>query len=138
VINLRVERTGRIANMAVNYEIQLAENDVTVASLTGQLNLGNRLMDFEHQIKQRIEEGSRKMVLDLSGLTYIDSAGLGMVATCAGIMVKAGGKFAVVVAGGKIAHMFEITRLNRVIGVFPDLTSATAAVSGPSKAAPGA
>jgi anti-anti-sigma factor len=124
--------------MAVNYEVRQVEPDLTVASLTGQLNLGNRLMEFEHQIKQRIEEGSRKMVLDLSALTYIDSAGLGMVATCAGIMVKAGGKFAVVASGGKIAHMFEITRLNRVIGVFPDLTSATAAISGPSKAAPGA
>ena len=67
-------------------------------AFTGQLNLGNRLMEFEHTIKQRIEEGSRKMVLDLSGLTYIDSAGLGMVATCAGVMSRAGGNLVVVSA----------------------------------------
>jgi anti-sigma B factor antagonist len=79
--------------MAVHYEVKQVPPDVTVASLTGQLNLGNRLMEFEHSIKQRIEEGSRKMVLDLSGLTYIDSAGLGMVATCAGIMSKGGGSW---------------------------------------------
>jgi anti-anti-sigma factor len=124
--------------MAVTFEVRQVEPDVTVASLTGQLNLGNRLMEFEHNIKQRIEEGSRKIVLDLTALTYIDSAGLGMVATCAGIMVKAGGKFVVVSAGGKISHMFEITRLNRVIGVYPDLPSAFAAISAPSKATPGA
>lgn len=124
--------------MAVQYEIRQVEPDVTVASLTGQLNLGNRLMDFENTIKLRIYEGSRKMVLDLSGLTYIDSAGIGMVATCANVMAKAGGRLVVVSAGGKISHMFEITRLNRVIGVYPDLASACAALSEPSAPASGA
>ena len=124
--------------MAVHYEFQREEPDVTVASLTGQLNLGNRLMEFEHGIKQRIEEGSRKMVLDLTGLTYIDSAGLGMVATCAGIMSNVGGKLVLVSGGGKITQMFELTRLNQVIGVYPDLRSACAAVSEPSAAVSGA
>lgn len=113
--------------MAVHYEFRQLEPDVIVASLTGQLNLGNRLTDFEYNIKQRIQQGSRKMILDLSGLTYIDSAGLGMVATCAGIMHKAGGKLAVVTSGGKITQMFEITRLNRVVNLHPDFNAALAA-----------
>src|SRR5690348_808290 len=103
--------------MAVRYEFRKMEPAITVATLTGQLNLGNRLMEFEHSIKQRIQDGARKMVLDLTGLTYIDSAGLGMVATCAGVMFKAGGKLAVVSSGGKITQMFEITRLNQVISI---------------------
>jgi len=118
--------------MAVHYEIRHVEPDVTVASLTGQLNLGSRLTDFENNIKLRVFEGSRKMVLDLSGLTYIDSAGVGMMAACANVMSKAGGRLVVVSAGGKISHMFEVTRLNRVIGVYPDLPSACAAISEPS------
>jgi anti-anti-sigma factor len=124
--------------MAVQYEFRQEEHDLTVATLTGQLNLGNRLMEFEHHLKQRIEEGSRKIVLDLSGLTYIDSAGLGMVATCAGIMSKMGGKLVVVLASGKIAHMFQLTRLDQVINVYPDLRSACTAISEPSATASGA
>lgn len=124
--------------MPVQYKLQQLEPDITVASLTGQLNLGNRLMEFEHNIKQCIEEGCRKLVLDLSGLTYIDSAGLGMVATCAGMMFKAGGKLAVACPGGKITQMFEITRLHRVIDLYPDFNSAMAAVSEPSPTASGA
>jgi anti-anti-sigma factor len=122
--------------MAIHYEVQRVEPDVTVASVTGQLNLGNRLMEFEHQMKQRIEEGSRKMVFDLTGLTYIDSAGLGMVATCAGIMAKAGGKLVVVSNGGKVNQMFELTHMNKIIGLYPDLPSACAAFSQPSPKAP--
>ena len=94
------------------------------------------MMDFEHTIKQHIEEGSRKMVLDLRGLTFIDSAGVGMVATCANTMSKAGGKLVVVTAGGKVHQMFQLTRLNKVIGVYPDLPSACAALSPPSPEAP--
>jgi anti-anti-sigma factor len=123
--------------MPVQYELRQLEPNVTVASLTGQLNLGNRLMDFEHNIKQRIQEGSRKLVLDLSGLTFIDSAGLGMVATCAGMMFRAGGKLVVVTPGGKITQMFEITRLDRVIDLYPDFAAAMAAISEPSPTASG-
>jgi anti-sigma B factor antagonist len=117
--------------MAVEYEIRQVEPDVTVASLKGQLNLGSRPMDFEDGIKQRIRDGSRKMVLDLTALTYIDSAGLGMVATCASVMSKAGGKLVVVSAGGKISQMFQITHLNRVITISPTLDVALQAFSDP-------
>jgi anti-sigma B factor antagonist len=120
--------------MAVRYELRNQEPDITVATLMGQLNLGNRLAEFEHSVKQRIIEGSRKIILDLTGLTYIDSAGLGMVAACAGIIFKEGGKLVVVSPGGRITQMFEITRLNRVIDLYPDFEAACAALAPPSKA----
>jgi anti-sigma B factor antagonist len=123
-----------MANMPIHYEFRQEEPDVTVVSLTGQLNLGNRLMEFEHSLKQRIEEGSRKMVLDLCALTQIDSAGLGMVATCAGIMAKAGGRLILVSSGGKVNQMFELTHLNRVIGLFPSLEAALRSFSAPPEA----
>lgn len=129
---------GRETNMPVHDELGQSEPNITVASLTGQLKLGNQLMEFEHNIRQHIQEGSRKLVLDLSGLTYIDSAGLGMVAACAGMMFKAGGKLAVVSPGGKITQMFEITRLNRVLALYPDFDAAMAAISEPSPTPSGA
>lgn len=119
--------------MAIRYELRQQEPDITVATLTGQLNLGNRLAEFEHSIKQRIIEGSRKIILDLTGLTYIDSAGLGMVAACAGIIFKEGGKLVVVSPAGRITQMFEITRLNRVIDLYPDFEAACAAFALPTK-----
>lgn len=110
--------------MAFQFEFRHVDPDITVATLTGMLNLGNRVAEFEQAIKQRVWDGSRKMVFDMTGLSYIDSAGLGMVATCAALMSKAGGKVAVVSPGGKISQMFEITRLNRLIGVFTDFDEA--------------
>ncbi len=121
--------------MAVHYEFKQHDPDITVATLTGQLNLGNRVADFEHTLKERIHEGVRKIILDLTGLTYIDSAGLGMIAACAGIIFKAGGKLVVVSPAGRITQMFEITRLNRVIDIFPDFDAAVASFTQPAEAA---
>jgi anti-anti-sigma factor len=117
--------------MPVQYEFRKVEPDIIVASLTGQLNLGNRLADFEHTVKTRIGEGFRKMILDLSGVTFIDSSGVGMVATCAGAMGKAEGRLVVVGAPGKVNQIFEITRLNRVIAIYPDFAAACQAFSEP-------
>jgi hypothetical protein len=44
----------------------------------------------------------------------------------------------VVSAGGKVHQMFELTRMNKVIDLYPDLASACAAISHPSPAVPGA
>jgi anti-anti-sigma factor len=120
--------------MPIHYEVRQVEPDITVASLTGQLNLGNRLMEFEHHIRQRIQEGARKMIFDLSGLTFIDSAGLGMIATCAGTMEKAGGQLVVVGASGKVNQMFELTRLDRVVRLSPDFAAACRLLSESSAA----
>jgi anti-sigma B factor antagonist len=120
--------------MAIRYELRQHEPDITVVSMTGQLNLGNRLAEFEYTVKQRIAEGTRKIILDLTGLTYIDSAGLGMVAACAGIIFKEGGKLVVVSPGAKITQMFEITRLNRVIDIYTDFDAACAVFSPPAAA----
>lgn len=124
--------------MIVHYEVRHLEPDVTVGSLSGQLNLGSKLMeDVEEDIKERIRKGSRKYVLDLTKLTYVDSAGLGMIVTCSGTMSNAGGKLVVVSAGGKITQMFELTRLNRVVGLFSTLVEACKSFSPPQEAAKG-
>ena len=112
--------------MAFHSEFRRVEPDVTVASLTGMLNMGSRVAEFEQAIKQQIADGCRKMVFDMTGLTYIDSAGLGMVANSATLMAKAGGKVVVATPGGKISQMFEITRLNRVITLFTSVEEACA------------
>ena len=44
------------------------------------------------EIKEHLEKGSRKFVIDLSRLNYIDSAGLGIVLGCRNLIAKVGGQ----------------------------------------------
>jgi anti-sigma B factor antagonist len=118
-----------VATMVVNYNIRRQEPGLTIMDFSGQLTLGNALQGVEHAIKDVIEQGSRKLVLDLAQLHFLDSAGVGMLAVCAGAMEKVGGRIIVVGAHGRVEEVLLLTHLHRIIGLYPDLTAACAALA---------
>ena len=105
-------------------KIRKVEPDLTVVELTGHLNLGNELMSVENAVKRLIDEGSRKLVIDVSKLEYIDSAGIGMLVACNGQMERAGGKMRVSGAQATVAKSFEVVHMDRITSLDPDLDSA--------------
>lgn len=108
-------------------QIKTIEPDITVLPIKGRLNLGTNLTFLEIEIKKLIDGGTRKLILDLSELTYIDSAGIGMLMNMWGQSNKAGGKLAIAGASGTVAESFTIVHLDRVISVYPDVSAAAAA-----------
>ena len=66
--------------MIVNVKTHELSPDITAMSFTGRLIRGHRWNDIEHVIRERVEQGVRKLVLDFSGLEYIDSSGIGFIA----------------------------------------------------------
>jgi anti-sigma B factor antagonist len=100
------------------------EPDVTVVELTGHLNLGNELMTVENAIKRLIEEGARKLVIDVTKLEYIDSAGIGMLVACNGQIDRAGGKMRVAGAQGTVAKSFEVVHMDRITSLDADVDAA--------------
>ena len=100
------------------------EPDLTVVELTGHLNLGNELMSLETAVKRLIEEGARKLVIDVTQLEYIDSAGIGMLVGCNGQMDRAGGKMRVAGAQGAVAKAFGIVHMDRITSLDVDVDTA--------------
>ena len=117
--------------MIVDMETRELSPDITAMIFTGRLMLGNRLSEVEHAIRQPIQQGLKKLVLDFSGLKFIDSAGIGVVAVCIGLMERAGGKLAVAGAEGQVKNTLALTHLDRVLRMYPDLPSAQSALSAP-------
>ena len=116
--------------MVVQFVTRQHEPDVTVMDFTGQLTWGNSLVEAEYAIKDRIRGGSRKLVLDLTNVNFLDSAGVGMLVVCSSVMQQAGGRLVVAGAAGKVKHVLELTRIDKVIGIYPDLPSACGGFAG--------
>lgn len=110
--------------MILDQSTRHVEPDITVFELRGRLALGNRLTEIEHSIKTALQSGCRKLLLDLGGLDFIDSAGLGMLVMCAGLMEQTGGRMCVATSNPRIIQIFEITHLERVVALHPDVESA--------------
>ena len=106
---------------------------IIVMTFTGRLILDSQLKDVEDAIREHIMQGQKKLVLDFSGLNYIDSAGIGVIAVCIGLMERTGGKLAVVGAAGQVKQLLELTHLNLAARTYPDLSSAQTALSEPTQ-----
>jgi anti-anti-sigma factor len=93
-------------------------------SFTGRLVLGNRLSYVEHVILKRIRQGYTKVLVDLSELEFIESAGFGMLVVWSGVTEREGGKLAVAGATGQVEHMLELSHLDRFLALYPAVESA--------------
>ena len=115
--------------MVVDVEARELSPGITAISFTGRLVLGNRLGEVEHAIREKIKQGCRKLILDFSGLKFIDSAGIGMLAMWFGLMEREGGKIAIAGATAQVSELLEMTHLNRLLGMYLDVASAHSALA---------
>jgi anti-sigma B factor antagonist len=74
-----------------------------------------------------IEKKPERLVVDLSGVSYIDSAGLAALIQAMQKVEAYGGKFLLAGLQETVRSIFEISRLDQVFQIFPDADAALAA-----------
>ena len=74
-----------------------------------------------------VKEKPKKLVVDMSKVTYIDSSGLAILIEGMQNVEAYGGRFALAGLQDVVRPIFEIARLDQVFRVFPDVKAALAA-----------
>jgi anti-anti-sigma factor len=97
------------------------EPDVTAISCSGRFTLGTRLSEAEAMVLAMIEKGLRRLVLDLTNVDFVDSAGLGIIMRVSGEMRAAGGQFRIAGAHEQVQRLFNITHTASILDVDADL-----------------
>jgi len=112
--------------------LQIAERqvepDITVVELTGRLALGRESQRIESLVEELVRKGSQRVIVDMTGVEYIDSAGIGMVALAAGKLKEVGGKLAIVAGEGRVLQLLTLTQMNTIVKVCPTVAEALDAV----------
>src|SRR5258706_492751 len=88
--------------MLLRIDERQIEPDITLVELTGKLALGRESQRIESLVDELAQRGAIKVVLDMSKVDYIDSAGIGLVALAAGKLKEVGGRVVVVAAEGRV------------------------------------
>jgi anti-anti-sigma factor len=78
-------------------------------------------------LNRMIAKKPRRLVVDLSGVSYIDSAGLGAVIEAMYEVEAYGGKFALAGMQETVRSIFKMLRLDQIVSIFPDVNAALAA-----------
>jgi len=74
-------------------------------------------------------ENAPTMILDFSGVPYLDSSGLGCLISACTSCVKAGRRIALTGVQPRVQKVFEITKVENVLLVFPTLGDALEALT---------
>jgi anti-sigma B factor antagonist len=103
-----------------NFSIKIREAGAVVL-----LDVSGRLTSFEtgalrDSIARLLKEGRRDIILNLSGLQYLDSSGIGELARVYVTVVKQGGQMKVIGLSSKIEEILKVTQLYQVFPEFPD------------------
>jgi anti-anti-sigma factor len=115
--------------MLVQVKQRLIEPDIQVVELAGRLALADTLQNVEGELQQLVQSGAQKVILDLSDLRSIDSAGIGMLMMISGLLADAGGQMRIAGAQGMVAQTFQVVHLERVVPMHADAEAAAEAFS---------
>ena len=103
-----------------------ATNPSNVFPLEGEIDL-HVSPRIALSLAQMVKKKPKKLVVDLSKVSYIDSSGLAVLIEAMQSMEEYGGKFALAGLQETVRSIFEIARLDQVFRIYPDVNSALAA-----------
>lgn len=118
--------------MVLSLATRKCGDDISVVELAGRITLGRESGQIEAALVKLLDEGTKKFVIDLAKVDYIDSTGIGRIAYCFGKITQAGAQARVSGARGLVMDLFRITRLDSVIRFLPDVDAACESLGGAS------
>jgi anti-sigma B factor antagonist len=110
--------------------LQVERLDRGVLSFRGPLTMDN-VPPFLNAVRR---EDAPTVILDFSGVPYLDSSGLGSLVSACTSCVKAGRRIALAGVNQRVRKVFEITKVEQVLLLFPTLDDALEALTNAGRA----
>jgi anti-sigma B factor antagonist len=100
--------------------------DVTILDLKGKLTMNDGAELLRDTVASVVFQGERKLLLNLAGVPYMDSGGLGELVRCSLITGRASGAVKLINLTSKITDLLAITKLSNVFDSFDSESEALA------------
>lgn len=104
--------------------------DVVVLDLTGKLTIGEGDELLKERISNLVQQGHRRLLLNLEDVPYVDSAGLGEIVRAYTTVSRQGGKLKLVNLTKRITDLLAITKLLTVFDTYESEDEAVKSFSG--------
>jgi anti-anti-sigma factor len=89
--------------------------------------MGNNSRDVELKLAEILHENAKKIIFDLTGVTIIDSTGIGIIVLSQGKIVKEGGALHIAGVTDFVRDVFKMTSVDKLIQLYPTVAEAAAA-----------
>lgn len=93
---------------------------VRIIELQGKITIGAGDTQLRDVIIKSVEEGQKKILLDMGGVTTLDSSGIGELVGSYTTVTNRGGKLKLLHLPSKISDLLQVTQLITVFEVYED------------------
>lgn len=97
---------------------QRAVGEVTILDLSGKITIGAGNVQLREAVKKLLDGGSKKILLNLGDVSYVDSSGIGELVSSFTTTNNAGGHLKLLNLTKKIQDLLAITKLLTVFETF--------------------
>ena len=94
--------------------------DVTILDLSGEVRIGDSSVALRDSIRKLADTGKTKVLLNLAGVKYIDSTGIGELIANYTTITRKGGQLKLLKLTDRIQNLLVITKLVTVFDSFED------------------
>lgn len=85
--------------------------DVTILDLSGEIRIGEGAVALRNSIRKLVDEGKNKLLLNLAGVKYIDSTGIGELIANYTTVSRQGGQLKLLNLTDRVQNLLVITKL---------------------------
>ena len=106
-------------------EIKIQEDgEITVLKIKGNIVGAPLSIRLSQSIYDLVENGKNKLVLDLSKVNWMNSAGIGLIVGGLTTLRNNGGDLKLACPSGKVKNLFDLTNISAIMGVFKSVKDA--------------
>jgi anti-sigma B factor antagonist len=103
--------------------------DVVIFDLHGQMTLsGEETPRLLQQVRRVVSDGCRKVLVNLTHVSYVDSTGIGEIVGAYTRVVREGGRLSLFGASTRTQELLDTTNIGTIIASFPDEATALLAL----------
>ena len=111
--------------MALDVQTRQADNGVTVVAPTGRLDVAGAPA-LKDAISEVVKVGPPRIVIDMEGVSFVDSTGLGSVIAALKQIRGSQGELRLAAPNQQVRVVLELTTLDRVFPYYPTVEDALA------------
>ena len=122
-----VTQETQVVNLYIH---ERREGDVAVLDLKGRIRISGGTLALHRSIRLLVQEGKTKILLNLAGVTHIDSTGLGELISSYVTLSNKGGQIKLTHLTERLRDIMTITKLLTVFDVYDNEPDALASFKG--------
>jgi len=122
-----LDRMGISERWRMSMKMQAASRqigDISVVDVRGRITVGEGNIMLRQVVAGLMERGNKRVLLNLQGVEYVDSAGLGELVRTHTTLQREGGQLKMVNVNQRVQELLKATSLHKVFDVQKDEASA--------------